>query len=190
MAAGNGRKRKKSTKAPGKPAGAAASSSPSDSDPRFVSSYEKLGEIFGLHCKSFPRIIRSHKDEAPRAEANGRHNVAAWRKFFEAHPEIKRTVSGASHELLAIQLEQSREKLRQIKFDNDVAADLYTLNTEITAAISQLGGDIRNLLRQKLENEYPAKVTKLAIPDARAYGRNLVDQILGKFAQFADAWTI
>lgn len=176
MAAGK-RKRSKTSEAP-------------ESDPAFVSSYEKLGEIFGLHCKSFPRIIRAHPSDTPRPQANGRHSVAAWKQFFETHPEIKRTLGGAGPELIELQLESLRQKNRALIFDNDVADGKYTRNEPITAAIAQLGGDIRNLLRQKLENEYPAKVTKLAIPDARAYGRNLVDQILGKLAQFADEWTI
>lgn len=119
----------------------------------WVSSYEALGKLVGLHRASFPRIVKQHPD-APRARANGDHHVPSWKHFLAAHPEIdcrSGTLPASTKE------EIDQEKLRKIRFQNDREEKAYIRAAEFEAWLLDTIEKIKGLLRKHLKNELPAK---------------------------------
>jgi hypothetical protein len=139
--------------------------------PEWVQSYAELGKIVGLHRASFPRIKRDNPD-APTARDNGGHDVKAWIKFLEGHPEIQCKSPASAEEgkdqglgsSLALPGEKSksqleREKLEEqvwrIRFDNQAEAKLYLLKEDVIAWQNEAMAHVTEVLTRRLENELP-----------------------------------
>jgi hypothetical protein len=162
---------------------AAAAPAPAE----WVSSDQILGAHFGHHRASFPRWRKQYPD-APRPRANGEHNVKAWRDWFEKHPELRTENAGDEKEQL--QLEQLRQKCRRITFDNDLREGAYVHRDLLADHLGRFGGESVSILRQKLENEFPAAVAGLTPPQVREMAKGLIDEILAKFRAHFETWTI
>src|SRR5881396_996619 len=86
---------------------------------KWVKSFSELGQIVGRHHHSFSRWARRHRD-APKPRQNGDHCVAAWREFFERHPEIKLEAPESSGARAILEMEKLRQQTRRIALANDV----------------------------------------------------------------------
>lgn len=160
----------------------------------FVSSYEDLGRIFGPHRASFPRFRREFPD-CPEPRADGRHPVADWRAFFERHPELLRRASSPEAALagdkLALETERLREQVRDLKIGNDIRAGAYAPRAQLAQELVTLATEQKTMLRQKLENEYPALLPGLdetQRAEARRLGKTLVDQLCQSCQRLVDKW--
>lgn len=137
--------------------------------PRWVSSYEQLGVIFGMHRASFPRLTKRLKAvgiEAPEPRANGDHDVEAWDRFFAENPEIKRQAAEGTKNALAEAIDE--EKLRKLKFDNDQRDGLYILKAEVEAWLRNKVQLVRDRLVAKLKQELPGKLEGLRASEIAA----------------------
>lgn len=140
----------------------------------WVSSDAKLGEIFKHHRASFPRWRKEFPD-APRPRDNGDHNVAQWKKFFEAHPEIRSDAGPASKAM--VQEEILREQCRRIKFNNDVAEKKFILLDRATSDVTGLAESLKATLRTKLEDELPPLLAGLPAPAIRVQMKKVNDEL-------------
>jgi hypothetical protein len=148
----------------------------------WVSSYEKLGKILGLHRASFPRIVKQYP-EAPRPRANGEHHVPAWQAFLKEHPDIECRSGPAS--TLKDALDQ--EKLRALKRENDAADGLLVNKDLVIDSNRRVAAALKNILR-KLLNEMPGAVAGKDIPQAREYGGRLYDDLMREIAGWEKEW--
>ena len=129
---------------------------------RWVSSYEALGKIFGLHRVSFSRLTARLKAIGvpfPTPRANGDHDVEAWRAFFDEHPDIRRQAEEGKGAALDESIKE--EKLRGLKFKNDVEDGLYLLKAEVEEWVRNKVQQLRDKLSAKLKQELPAKLEGL-----------------------------
>lgn len=147
---------------PVKKAAAVQTSAPADASPEWVRSYKELGEIFHCHHHSFPRWTKKHLD-APLPRQNGDHSVAAWREFFEQHPEIKLDQSAA--EKLELDLRIARSKAEDIEIDLAIKKKEYRKVSEFETWLVDKIEQQKLLLSQKLKNELPPKLVGLRAPE-------------------------
>ena len=139
----------------------------------WVSSDERLGQIFGHHRASFPRWRREYPD-APKPRANGDHNVEAWREWFAKHSELKSHPSG---EKLALEIERLRLQCDRIKFENDVREGKFLSADYVTRLVSELATLLNATLRTKLEDELPPIIAGLPAPAIRIEMKKVHDEI-------------
>lgn len=147
----------------------------------WVSSYEALGEILGCHRASFPRWRRIY-EEAPKPRANGDHSVDAWRQFFKQHPEI-RGAADMTVEMQQLELEEMRQRVRKILFNNDVREGSFTPNAKFAAWITKVVAEAKALLRQKFEHELPGYTAKQEPAQVRVLNKRAVDEICDRLGQ-------
>lgn len=91
-------------------------------------------------------------------------------------------------EILDLKDQKTNEEIRKLKIGNDLKERILVRKSDGAALIESLGREIDEMLMQKLENEYPASVSGMDVPQARVYGKRLGDQIRGAFRKFADGW--
>jgi hypothetical protein len=168
---------------PPRPAGAAAP--PEDTDEIWVSSYEKLGAIFGLHRASFPRINRDHPD-APSARQNGDHHVPSWRLFFADHPDIRRQEEAPPEET-DIKKQILLQELRELVHLNDVREGKYVLVTFLVDKLTAVATEQKSILREQCEGALPSRIAGgLNADDVRTELRRVVDDICNRMGRLID----
>ena len=72
------------------------------------------------------------------------------------------------------------EEHRKKKRENDIADGLVVSKAFVVAEHRKVAEPIKQMLRQKLENEYPLAVAGLDVPQARIYGKRLEDDVLSE----------
>lgn len=148
--------------------------------PKWVSSYEQLGEIFGLHRASFPRLVKRLKAvgiDAPEPRANGDHDVDGWRQFFEEHPEIKRQAAEGTKNALEEAIQE--EKLRSLRFDNDLKEGRYLWKSQVEAWVVDRAQQLQDRLKTKLKNELPPKLVGQTAEQIAVKMDRLIPDLIG-----------
>jgi phage terminase Nu1 subunit (DNA packaging protein) len=80
------------------------------------------------------------------------------------------------------------EQIRKLQLANDLKAKLLVPKAEVTAAMTATATRVAAILRQRLENEYPMQVAGLDAPQARVYGKRVVDEVLREVQGLAELW--
>lgn len=113
---------------------------------------------------------------APKADSAGRHDVTAWLQFRDAQglkgAEVK---TGGS-----VVNQKARECLLRndkLEFQLEVLKKRYTKNEVFVADLEAVSNELRTILRQKLENEYPPIVAGMEPAQVRVYSKRLVDEL-------------
>jgi len=70
-----------------------------------------------------------------------------------------------------------RERLRKLRFANDVEEGLYVRKETITEQVLELAVSLKSLLRRKLEDEGPDRLTMRTREEAAEVLRSIVDEI-------------
>lgn len=125
---------------------------------------------------------------APQPDSASRHHVAAWLAFKQA----KGLGEGAGPVTADEQSQRTRQLLLKNDFLEEELAILrgdHTANTVFLEELGKMTSDLTSLLRQKLENEYPALTQGKSLAECRELGRALVDQIFARCQRLADLWT-
>lgn len=89
----------------------------------------------------------------------------------------------------AIQTEIAREKLRKIRFANDVEERKYIKREDEAAKLLALGLEIKSTLRKRLEEEFPDRAEKRAADELRPICRQLVDELCRIFQEGTSKWS-
>ncbi len=85
---------------------------------------------------------------------------------------------------LAVMMEQAR----RLKLRNDQTEGALVRRSEVASAVVASITAAKGILRYKLEQEYPAKVAGLDIPQARIYGKRLVDEVCAEMQKLDVYW--
>ena len=125
----------------------------------------------GLGCPAF-RGSRVYVDElAAYIEEN---NLEALERAFAEDDEIT--------------VEIKRERLRNIRFRNDVEESKYIPKERIAGMVQDLGADLKRRLRAALEDDLPPRIQGKAAEDIRPVMRETVDALCNQFAKGTKAW--
>jgi hypothetical protein len=143
----------------------------------WVSSYAQLGKIVGLHRASFPRIRRDNPD-APKPRDNGDHSVSAWRAWLEAHTEIQCRSEASAPSKSKLEEEKLRQQCRRLKFENDRAAGLYLLKSDVDGWLMETVEKLKAKLSAKLLNELPPKLEGLRAAEIAAKIEPIIAEIV------------
>lgn len=73
--------------------------------------------------------------------------------------------------------EKLAEEIRKLKIKNDRDEGKLVLKIKVLEVWEKMSGQMRFIQDQKLENEYPAVVAGLDVPQARVYGKRLNDSL-------------
>lgn len=80
-------------------------------------------------------------------------------------------------------------KVERIEYRNGVEQGRYIEKQKISERLLKLGSDQARVLRQKLENEFPAVLAGRAIEEIREEGRKLVDLLCGMMQELVTEWS-
>lgn len=147
------------------------------SEPAWVSSYEKLGKIVGLHCKSFPRLIKDHHDQPdlPGPNQRGEHSVPAWRAFILNHGIDARSLESSAGKS-GRELELLEEKIRKARFENELREGQYLPVAEAANFLRDSHESLKRLDTQIHENEMPPLLAGKTAPAIRVANRAANDR--------------
>jgi len=106
----------------------------------------------------------------PAIDSHSRVNIAEFKKWMAANESRMPKSSPKDQKVI--------EEVRKLRIANDAKEKLLLRADEVVASWSTQYAFIKKTLIQKLENEYPTAVAGLDVPQARIYGKRLVDEIL------------
>lgn len=86
--------------------------------------------------------------------------------------------------------EKLGEEIRKLRIRNDKEERVTIPRNEVSQAVQKCLGPVATMLEQKLVNEYPAAVAGMDVPQARIFGRRLVDTILVAFTDLSAMFPI
>lgn len=135
---------------------------------------KELVEFTGLDITD-RRFRQLAKDGHFPEPAGGKYDLKATvQGLIKYYREQKETLAQMKK---AIADEEHRKKKRE----NDIADGLVVSRALVVADFRKVAEPIKQILRQKLENEYPLAVAGLDVPQARIYGKRLEDDLLAEF---------
>lgn len=79
-------------------------------------------------------------------------------------------------------------KVERIEFRNGIERGRYYEKQEIAGRLLKLAADQTTILRQKIENEFPALVHGKALEEIREEGRRLVDSLHAQMQLLVAEW--
>ena len=129
-----------------------------------------------------PRAIRMLLDGAgvqPDSVAGGtmRYRMSVVQPLLDAAKSKLEDASGS----VALKDQKLMEEIRKLRIANDAKGRKLVDRAVIEGELLKVATEQRNILRLKLENEWPAKVAGLDVTQARVYGRRLSDEIMLAF---------
>lgn len=135
---------------------------------------------------SVEAIKRARELGCPAFEPGNRIRHDDLKKWMAAHAdELK--VSGDN---LSLKEQKINEEIRKLKIANDLKEKQLVRRADVLAAQAGMAAKIKQVLEQKLENEYPSAVAGMDVAQARIYGRRVHDAILVEHQKLCDLWKI
>lgn len=98
-------------------------------------------------------------------------------KLLEWLAKNKEKVKPNRDTLTAVKMRVAREQERKLRIANDAKERKLISRDEIVKAFHSAAHSAKSMLRQKLENEYPALIVGQDIASARIYGKRIVDAV-------------
>ena len=109
-------------------------------------------------------------------------------ELLEWWDENSDTLPTGNDELDAINLEIARQKLRKVRFAQDVEEGKYILREDEAPKIEALGLELKDKLRKRLEEEFPDRCANRSREELAGIGRQLVDEICRDFQEGTRRW--
>jgi hypothetical protein len=138
-----------------------------------------------------PRAIRMLLDGAgvqPDSMAGGtmRYRMSVVQPLLDSAKGKLEDASGS----VALKDQKLMEEIRKLRVANDAKEKQVVSVAKVHGAIVQTANEVRNILRVKLENEWPAKVAGLDVTQARVYGMRLSDELMTAFQGLSKFWNL
>lgn len=143
--------------------------------PTHARNYVELAEILGVSRQALGQWRR--RKDAPKAAANGLHEVAAWRDFMARHSlkgsDVPATDEEASLKARKLLAEVEERELR-VAVKKELYVPLDVVRHEWTTRV----GRAVNLLRNKFENELPPILSGLDAVGIQEECRKGIDEVM------------
>ena len=143
--------------------------------PAVAADLSDLGRILGVSRSSLNRWRK--RADAPKPDANGFHDVAAWREFMQRHdlhgePAATDAETALRARKLLAEVEERELRLAVKKRE-------YVAIEEVRQTWTTLVGRAKELLRNKFENELPPVLSGLDATGIQEECRKAIDEVLG-----------
>lgn len=112
-------------------------------------------------------------------------DLEAW---ISDHPEVEQWEKDLA-EVDRLEVEIRRERLRKIRFQNDVEQGNYIAKSLLAPALIQLGNEQKAVLRSLLEETLPERIEGKSAADCRISLRAVVDELCARFHAGTKHWT-
>lgn len=146
--------------------------------PESTNSLAQLSAITGEPIEA----IRLNKRRGAPFDLRNRVKISDYKAWCAANPITPAELT-ALKQSGSLRDEKLIEQIRDLRRINDEADKKLVSAAEVVASWSAQYAFIKKTLIQKLENEYPTAVAGLDVPQARIYGKRLVDEILGQIVK-------
>ena len=151
--------------------------------------------------EGLPEFIAGAKLALLSGLSDRRHRQIAKDGYFpdpiRGRYKFEATISGLfkfyrekQKELREVKQAIADEQHRRLKRENDLEDDLVVSRAEVVSEFRKVVEPIKQMMRQKLENEYPLAVAGLDVPQARIYGKRLEDDILTEWQKLFDRFAV
>lgn len=131
-------------------------------------------------------------DDMKRAKAAGcpafRGSRVYVDELVEWWDENADTLPTGNNELDAINLEIAREKLRKVRFANDVDEGRYIKKEDEAPKIEALGLELKATLIKRLEDELPDRLAMRPRDEIVGIMRQVVSELCREFQEGTDRW--
>ena len=77
------------------------------------------------------------------------------------------------------------EQVRRLKFENDATESRLVRRDLLVAGLKVMEVRLREVLNQRLAEEYPRGVAGLDVPEARIFGKRIHDALMRDFQDMA-----
>lgn len=136
---------------------------------------------------------RLTREQIARAKAAGCIAFRGGRVYVDElltwWDEFGAELATGNSELDALNTEIAREKLRAVRFKNEVDEGKYVLREDEAARIEALGIELQAVLRKRLEEEFPDRQANRTREEIQAINRDLVDELCRQFQEGTRRWS-
>ena len=143
-----------------------------EASPAVASNFVELAALLGVARRTLQRW-RSRED-APKPEANGFHDVAAWREFMRR----AKLAGHCSDEEAALRLRRllAETEEREMRLADRKAA--YVSGAEVKKEWGEMTARVARVLRQKFEVELPPLLMGYGAADIQAMNQRAIDEAM------------
>ena len=146
------------------------------SGPTHARNYVELAEILGVSRQALGHWRR--RKDAPKAAANGLHDVTAWREFMRRH-DLKGSESSIADEEDILKARKLLAEVEDRELRVAVKKGLYVPLDQVQQEWTTRIGRAVSLLRNKFENELPPILSGLDATGIQDECRKAIDEVLG-----------
>ena len=146
------------------------------SGPTHARNYVELAEILGVSRQALGQWRR--RKDAPKAAANGLHDVTAWREFMRRH-DLKGSESSIADEEDILKARKLLAEVEDRELRVAVKKGLYVPLDQVQQEWTTRIGRAVSLLRNKFENELPPILSGLDATGIQDECRKAIDEVLG-----------
>ena len=145
------------------------------SGPTHARNYVELAELLGVSRQALGGWRR--RKDAPKAAANGLHDVGAWREFMARH-QLKGSDAPASDEEAALKARKLLAEVEDRELRVAVKKGLYVPLDLVKEEWTTRVGRAVNLLRNKFESELPPILSGLDAVGIQDECRKAIDEVM------------
>ena len=147
--------------------------------PTLVQAARKLGS-------TVEELKAARKAGSPGFQS-GRINCDKVKAWMDANPAaLKDSLTRMERaKLKKLEAEADTKRLKA-----DILKGQYLLKAAVENTVARALGNVRSLLQQKLEREYPSAVAGLSVVEARIKGKALFDDICAEIRKLEEPWAV
>ena len=116
--------------------------------------------------------------------------VGAFLKTFKPQPEPTGGIAEAKLRMERAKLKKLEAEADTKRLKADILKNQYLLKAAVENTVARCLGNVRSLLQQKLEREYPSAVAGLSVVEARIKGKALFDDICAEIRKLEEPWAV
>lgn len=152
-----------------------AGASAGNEGPTHARNFVELAEILGVSRQALGQWRR--RKDAPKAAANGLHEVAAWREFMSRH-HLKGSEAPVTDEEASLKARKLLAEVEERELRVAVKKELYVPLDVVKHEWTTRVGRAVNLLRNKFEAELPPILSGLDAVGIQEECRNGIDEVM------------
>jgi transposase-like protein len=152
-----------------------AGASAGNEGPTHARNFVELAEILGVSRQALGQWRR--RKDAPKAAANGLHEVAAWREFMSRH-HLKGSEAPVTDEEASLKARKLLAEVEERELRVAVKKELYVPLDVVKHEWTTRVGRAVNLLRNKFEAELPPILSGLDAVGIQEECRKGIDEVM------------
>lgn len=145
--------------------------------------FDSMGQASAGMGVSLEAVRAAKRAGCPAFHLGGRVDEAEFLRWLKSNPAVLVASPPTSKD------KKVDEEWRKLRIANDAKEKMLVPRLKVQEAIVQCATEVKRILYQRLEQEYPSAVSGLGDPaQVRVYGRRLGDEILKEFQALGERW--